>query len=102
MGKYIESNLNEILPSFISSSIKEAFPYFGTKIKGYDDNPILCACETRTSSPIRIVRNSELESNIKGIYPVGEGAGYAGGITSASMDGMKASEEFIKKYKPFN
>ena len=102
MGKYIESNLNEILPSFISSSIKEAFPYFGTKIKGYDDNPILCACETRTSSPIRIVRNTELESNIKGIYPVGEGAGYAGGITSASMDGMKASEEFIKKYKPFN
>ena len=102
MGKYIESNLNEILPPFISLSIKEAFPYFGTKIKGYDDNPILCACETRTSSPIRIVRNSELESNIKGIYPVGEGAGYAGGITSASMDGMKASEEFIKKYKPFN
>ena len=100
-GKYIGSNLNDILPSFISSSIKEAFPYFGAKIKGYDDNPILCGCETRTSSPIRIVRDNLLESNIKGVYPVGEGAGYAGGITSASMDGLKAAEEVIKKYKSF-
>ena len=56
--------------------------------------------ETRTSSPIRIIRDENFESNIQGIYPCGEGAGYAGGITSAAMDGMKVAEAIIKKYKP--
>jgi uncharacterized FAD-dependent dehydrogenase len=101
MGKYISSNLNDILPSFITSSLKEAIPEFGKKIKGYDNNPILCGTETRTSSPIRIIRDENGTSNIKGIYPCGEGAGYAGGITSAAIDGLKEAEEFIKIYKPF-
>jgi hypothetical protein len=56
--------------------------------------------ESRTSSPIRIIRNDTLESNIKGIYPIGEGAGYAGGITSAAIDGIKVAEEIGKIYKP--
>ena len=56
--------------------------------------------ETRTSSPVRMVRNENLESNIRGMYPCGEGAGYAGGITSAAIDGIKVAEAIVKKYKP--
>ena len=61
---------------------------------------ILSGVESRTSSPIRILRDETYESEIKGIYPCGEGAGYAGGITSAAMDGIRVAEAIIKKYKP--
>ncbi len=99
-SEYEFANLNKILPNYISSSIKEAFPEFGRKIKGFDnDDTVLCGVESRTSSPVRIVRNELLESNIKGIYPCGEGAGYAGGITSAAIDGIKVAEELAKIYK---
>ncbi len=99
-SEYEFANLNKILPNYISSSIKEAFPEFGRKIKGFDnDDTVLCGVESRTSSPVRIVRNESLESNIKGIYPCGEGAGYAGGITSAAIDGIKVAEELAKIYK---
>ncbi len=54
-----------------------------------------------TSSPVRIPRDSGLESEVKGIFPCGEGAGYAGGITSAAMDGIRTSEEIIRRYRPF-
>ena len=57
---------------------------------------MLCAVESRTSSPIRIIRDENMESNIKGIYPIGEGAGYAGGITSAAVDGIKVFEQIVK------
>ncbi len=98
-GKYTLSNINDILPKFISDSLKEAIPYFGTKIKGFDnDNAVIAAIESRTSSPVRIVRDDLMESNIKGIYPIGEGAGYAGGITTSAIDGIKVAEQFIKKY----
>ena len=59
----------------------------------------MAAIEARTSSPIRIVRDDNMESNIKGIYPAGEGAGYAGGITTAAVDGIKVSEEILSIYK---
>ena len=99
-GDYILSNLNEILPSYINESIKEAMPEFGKKIKGFDrEDTILLGIESRTSSPIRIERNEEGISNIEGIYPCGEGAGYAGGITSAAIDGIKVAEFIIRKYK---
>ena len=69
---------------------------FNHKISGFsDDDVIISAVESRTSSPIRILRNENLESNIKGIYPCGEGAGYAGGITSASIDGIKVAEAIL-------
>lgn len=98
-GNYTFSNLNDILPNDIILSLKEAFPYFGKKIKHFDDSDtILAAIESRTSSPVRIVRDELLEASIKGIYPAGEGAGYAGGITSAAMDGLKIAEEILKKY----
>ncbi len=62
-----------------------------------DDDAVLSAIETRTSSPIRITRDENFNSNIKGLIPAGEGAGYAGGITTAAIDGMKIFEEIYKK-----
>ena len=98
-GTYEMANLNTILPSFIKDSLKEAIPYFGSKIKGYDrEDALLFGIESRSSSPIRMKRNENLESNISGIYVCGEGAGYAGGITTSAMDGLKCAEEIIKKF----
>jgi len=98
-GAYEFADINEILPKELNDSIKEAFGSFGRKIKGFDkDDTILAAVESRTSSPVRIVRNEAFESNILGIYPCGEGAGYAGGITSAAMDGIKVAEEIGRRY----
>ena len=74
--------------------------YFDNKIKGFNGkDAIIAAPETRTSSPIRILRDENLEASIKGIYPCGEGAGYAGGITTSAMDGMKIFESIYKTYK---
>jgi len=99
-GEYKFANLNEILPIEVAKSIKEAFFSFGKKIKGFDnEDTILAAIESRTSSPVRIIRDESFESNISGIYPCGEGAGYAGGITSAAMDGIKVAEELGRRYK---
>lgn len=98
-GNYTFSNLNNLFSKEICDSLKEAIEYFGTKIKGYNrEDAILAAIESRTSSPIRIIRNEDYESNILGIYPCGEGAGYAGGITTSAMDGMKIAETIIQKY----
>jgi uncharacterized FAD-dependent dehydrogenase len=94
------SNLNELFPEYINESLKEAIPYFGTKIKGYDNpDSVMMGIESRTSSPVTIIRDENHESNIKGIYPVGEGAGYAGGITTAAIDGIKTFEKFASIYK---
>ena len=91
--------MDKILPEFIVTALKEAFISFDKKIKGFArEDAILAAIESRTSSPIRIVRDENLESSIKGIYPCGEGAGYAGGISSAAMDGLKVAESIISKY----
>jgi len=99
-GNYQLSNLNSLLPEEICESLKEAFYHFDKKIKGFnDDNAILAGIESRTSSPIKIPRDEFLESTtIKGLYPCGEGAGYAGGITTSAMDGLKVAESIIKKY----
>lgn len=99
-GKYNFANINDIFPENINKAIIEAIEYFGTKIKGFnDDDAIIAAVESRTSSPVRILRNESLESNIKGLYPCGEGAGYAGGITSSAVDGIKVFEKIIEEYK---
>lgn len=98
-GRYRFCRLDKILPEFIVTALKEAFISFDKKIKGFArEDAILAAIESRTSSPIRIVRDENLESSIKGIYPCGEGAGYAGGISSAAMDGLKVAESIISKY----
>jgi uncharacterized FAD-dependent dehydrogenase len=101
-GSYIEKDLNELLPKYISESIKEAMPSFKKQIKSFDENAIILGIESRTSSPITILRDELGESNIKGIYPVGEGAGYSGGITTSALDGIKEAEFFAKRFKPFN
>lgn len=90
-------NLEKILPSFICESIKEGIKIFDKKIKGFADcDALLTAPETRSSSPVRIVRNENLESaSVCGLYPCGEGAGYAGGIMSAAVDGIKCAEAVI-------
>ncbi len=87
------------LPEFAADAIREAVPYFGRRIKGYDSaDALVTAVETRSSSPVRILRDNKGESNILGIYPAGEGAGYAGGITSAACDGIRAAWHIIEKY----
>ncbi len=86
------SNLQEILPSFVTDTLKQSIPYFDTKLKGFaDPDSILTGVETRSSSPVKIPRDENLVSNILGIYPCGEGAGYAGGIMSAAVDGIKCA-----------
>ncbi len=99
-GGYKFANLNNCIPKYVGESIKEGIEYFATKISGFDrEDAILSGVETRTSSPVRIIRNEKFTSNIGGIYPCGEGAGYAGGITSAAIDGIKVAEELAKIYK---
>lgn len=98
-GNYEFSNLQEIFPKYISNSLIEAINEFDKKIKGFSrDDTILAAIESRTSSPIKIARDENGEANIKGIYPCGEGAGHAGGITSSAIDGLKIAECIAKKY----
>ena len=99
-GDYQLTDLNQILPSYISTSIKEALSNFDKKIPGFnDDDALLAGVESRTSSPVKIPRGENLESHIKGIYPCGEGAGYAGGITTSAMDGLKVAESIISTYQ---
>jgi uncharacterized FAD-dependent dehydrogenases len=74
---------------------------FGRQIKGFDaPDVILAGVESRTSSPVRIFRDAAFQANVRGFYPCGEGAGYAGGITSAAMDGLKVAEAVIAQYCP--
>ena len=90
------SNLQEILPKFVAETLKEGLIYFDRKIKGFaNPDAILTGVETRSSSPVTIKRNEQYMSNIKGMYPCGEGAGYAGGIMSAAIDGIRTSRAIL-------
>lgn len=99
-GEYILCNLRSILPKEIGDSIEEGVYAFGKKLHGFDrEDALLSGIESRTSSPVRLLRSKEGVSNIQGVYPCGEGAGYAGGITSAAMDGIKTAEWIVSKYR---
>ena len=88
--------LREVLPEKITSVLERAIPELGKKLKGFDSpDAVLTAPETRSSSPVRILRDLDRRSEIRGLYPCGEGAGYAGGITSAAVDGMKCAESLM-------
>lgn len=101
-GEYSFANLRELMTEEMNQAFMEGMKEFGRKIRGFDrEDAILAGIESRTSSPLRILRDDNLESNIKGLFPCGEGAGYAGGITSAAMDGLKVAEELIKRYNRF-
>ena len=98
-GKYVLSDVRSILPKEIGDSIEEGIHAFGKKLPGFDrEDALLSGIESRTSSPVRLVRDREGLSNISGVYPCGEGAGYAGGITSAAMDGIKTAECIASAY----
>ena len=94
---YALTDFESIFPSFITDALKEALPLFDKKINGFcDKEAVLTAPETRSSSPIRIIRNECYQSeSLRGLYPCGEGAGYAGGIMSAAVDGMRVAEQII-------
>ncbi len=94
---YKLSNLNEILPEYLNISLREGLLGLNKKIKGFSENgAILTGVESRSSSPVRIVRDENMYSSVKGIIPCGEGAGYAGGIMSAAVDGIKCAEKIIE------
>ncbi|WP_324824468.1 NAD(P)/FAD-dependent oxidoreductase [Sinanaerobacter sp. ZZT-01] len=96
------TDLRKCLPAFVTESIKEALPFLGRKIQGFDrEDAVMTALESRSSSPVRILRNRKYMCNIEGIYPAGEGAGYAGGIVSAAVDGIKIAEEIARVYKEY-
>jgi uncharacterized FAD-dependent dehydrogenase len=87
------TDLHDCLPEFISSTLEGALPLLGRKLRGYDaPDAIMTAVESRSSSPVRILRDETYQSTVRGLYPCGEGAGYAGGILSAAADGMRAAE----------
>ena len=91
------TNLWDCLPDFVAASIAEALPILGRKLKGYDQSDaVLTAVESRSSSPVRLLRNDDRQSPIQGLYPCGEGGGWAGGILSAAADGMRCGEEICK------
>lgn len=90
------SNLNELFPAFINESLHEALINMGNKMSVFkQEDAVLTAIESRSSSPVSIMRDEQLMANYKGIYPCGEGAGYAGGIVSAAIDGIKVAEQVI-------
>ncbi len=91
--------LREVLPERITGVLENAIPELGRKLRDFDAaDAVLTAPETRSSSPVRILRGKDFSSTLQGLYPCGEGAGYAGGISSAAVDGMRCAEAILKKY----
>ena len=92
-------DLRDCLPAYVTDAIREALPVFGRQMPGYDHpDVVMTGVETRTSSPVRITRGADLQSlNTRGLYPAGEGAGYAGGILSAAVDGIKVAEALARR-----
>ena len=102
-GKVTSARLDLLFPEPITSALKRGFSSFGRKLPGYDDpSAVLTGVESRTSSPVRILRSQEnlTAMGFPLIYPIGEGAGYAGGITSAAVDGIRAALAMMKKFRP--
>jgi uncharacterized FAD-dependent dehydrogenase len=90
-------DLHQVLPKKITDALEQAIPELERNLKGFSNpDAVLTAPETRSSSPVRIVRSDERQSSLSGLYPAGEGAGYAGGIMSAAIDGMKSAEALIQ------
>ncbi|MBQ7895998.1 MAG: hypothetical protein IJ364_05520 [Oscillospiraceae bacterium] len=90
-------DLHQVLPQRITSVLEKAIPELGKKLPGFDnEDAVMTAPETRSSSPVRILRDEMLHSEVKGLYPCGEGAGYAGGISSAALDGMRCAEAVLR------
>ena len=99
-GLWAFADVRSCFPKDLARSLAEGILDCGNVIKGFNrKDAVVSGVESRTSSPVRILRGETLESSVKGLYPCGEGAGYAGGSTSAAMDGMKVAEALMKKYR---
>ena len=98
-----EAALESVLPAYVTDTLKQGIQYFGRRIQGFDGpSGILTGVETRTSAPLRIVRGTDYQSlTHSGLYPCGEGCGYAGGIMSAALDGYHVARAIMGRYKPF-
>lgn len=94
------TDLAECLPGFVVASLREAAPQLDRRMRGFaSPDAVLTGVETRSSSPVRIVRDGSLQSNLRGVYPCGEGAGYAGGIVSAAVDGVRCAEVVLERWR---
>ena len=97
----VDADFDKLFPSFIADNLRSALPVLDRKLPGFAaKDSLLTGVETRTSSPVRIFRDEDYQSNIKGLYPTGEGAGYAGGIMSAAVDGVRVAQYICEKYRP--
>ena len=96
------ADMDACLPAYVTNGIREGIRAFGRRIKGYDmHDAVITAVESRTSAPVRILRDEKREATrCRGLYPAGEGAGYAGGIVSAAVDGLRAAQAIMAQYKP--
>lgn len=100
-GSFRWADVSKILPQECNEAFVEGMAVFGRQIRGFDrEDALLSGVESRTSSPLRLLRDESLQSKIRGLYPCGEGAGYAGGITSAAMDGLRVAEAIAKRFAP--
>jgi uncharacterized FAD-dependent dehydrogenase len=98
-GQWTQADLSDLLPASMTADFIEGMEEFDRKIPGIAGEEAFAAgLESRTSSPVRIPRGEDLQSQIRGLYPCGEGAGYAGGIMSAAMDGIRVAEAIRKRY----
>lgn len=101
-GRFTWGNVRSIFPEELAKAIEEGIYSFEKRLKGYGrPDAVVSGVESRTSSPVRILRDASFQSTVSGLYPCGEGAGYAGGITSAAIDGLKIAQAIAEKYRPF-
>lgn len=100
-GEAAFANLRQVVFPVLAEALVEGIEKFGRVIPGFNrEDAVLAGIESRTSSPVRILRDKQLESSVSGLFPCGEGAGYAGGITSAAMDGVRIAEEIARRFRP--
>jgi len=98
----VPSDLALCLPGFAPPLLREAIRHFDRRLRGFAlPEAVLTGVETRSSSPVRILRDGDFQSAVRGLYPAGEGAGYAGGIMSSAVDGIRAAEAIAREYRPF-
>ena len=94
-----QHHLRQVLPEPLTQALIEAMPQFERKMPGFaHPDALLAGVEARTSSPVIIPRDESFQSSLRGLYPCGEGAGYAGGITSAAVDGLKTAESLLNRH----
>ncbi|MCJ7663620.1 MAG: hypothetical protein MUO24_05205 [Desulfobacterales bacterium] len=97
----VPTDLRACLPAYVCDTIQQAIPAFARRLKGFDlPDAVLTGVETRSSCPVRLVRGKDFQASIKGLYPAGEGGGYAGGIVSSAVDGIRIAEAIIARFSP--